>query len=434
MPTPARVVVLPQDEPTLRLMDIQLPDPSPYEVVVQQFATGLCHSQLHQIHSPTPRESALLIGHESTGVVVAKGGRVKHVKEGDRVMTTWLPRDLATADHTPERTWYTLPDGTEATTGRTFMFTFGDNVIADEQHVVPLPDDVPTDVTAIIGCPVMTGAGAVRNTAGVQAGQSVAVFGAGGVGLAAIAAAAVIGATPIIAVDVAEDKLAFAKRFGATIGVDGTASDPVEQNPRTHERRRGLRFRLHGRHRDHAADAGRDEVRGMGRRPRRDRRLGGGAGGAGGPGYGGKAVRTADVPRLAGRLQCAGPGFSAVPGVVPRGPAGPDGAGDAALSAGGDQRGVCGAGAGRNSGAGDHRAVGAGVGPTPHRRPSDSPGADIGLYPGTVPAGSGELAAEATDGGLDAGVADDALLLRPDGLGEAFLRADVPGAPPQHAE
>ena len=229
MPTPARVVVLPQDELTLRLMDIQLPDPSPYEVVVQQFATGLCHSQLHQIHSPTPRESALLIGHESTGVVVAKGGRVKHVKEGDRVMTTWLPRDLATADHTPERTWYTLPDGTVATTGRTFMFTFGDNVIADEQHVVPLPDDVPTDVTAIIGCPVMTGAGAVRNTAGVQAGQSVAVFGAGGVGLSAIAAAAVIGSAPIIAVDVAEDKLAFAKRFGATMGVDATAGDPVER-------------------------------------------------------------------------------------------------------------------------------------------------------------------------------------------------------------
>ena len=229
MPTPARVVVLPQDESTLRLMDIHLPDPSPYQVVVQQFATGLCHSQLHQIHSPNPRDSAQLIGHESTGVVLAKGAQVKHVKEGDRVMTTWLPRDLANADHTPERMWYTLPDGTVATTGRTFMFTFGDNVIADEQYVVPLPDDVPTDVTAIIGCPVMTGAGAVRNTAGVQAGQSVAIFGVGGVGLAAIAAAAVIGARPIIAVDVAEEKLAFAKRFGATIGVNAAAGDPVER-------------------------------------------------------------------------------------------------------------------------------------------------------------------------------------------------------------
>ena len=203
--------------------------------------------------------------------MLATGAQVKHVKEGDRVMTTWLPRDLANADHTPERTWYTLPDGTVATTGRAFMFTFADNVIADEQYVVPLPDDVPTDVTAIIGCPVMTGAGAVRNTAGVQAGQSVAIFGVGGVGLAAIAAAAVIGAAPIIAVDVAEEKLAFAKRFGATIGVNAAAGDPVERDPRPHGRRRGLRLRLHRRHCDRATDAGRDQVRGLGRRPRRHR-------------------------------------------------------------------------------------------------------------------------------------------------------------------
>ena len=227
MPTKFRVAVLPMGASRLVLMDLQLPDPSPFQVTLRQFATGLCHSQLHQMASH--RESIQLIGHESTGVVIAKGRGVKHVKEGDHVMTTWLPRDLANADHTPERTWYSLPGGEVATTGRTFLFTFADHIIADEQYVVPLAANFPTDVTAIVGCPVMTGAGAVRNTVGVQAGDSVAVLGVGGVGLSAIAAAKISGADPIIAVDLNSEKLAFAKRFGATIAVDAVDGDPAEQ-------------------------------------------------------------------------------------------------------------------------------------------------------------------------------------------------------------
>jgi Zn-dependent alcohol dehydrogenase len=107
------------------------------------------------------------------------------------------------------------------------VFTWADHTIADEQYVVAMPNDVPTDVTSIIGCAVMTGSGAVYHTAGVKKGQSVAVFGVGGVGLSAIAAAAVVEANPIIAVDLDDTKLAFAKKFGATHGVNASQGDPI---------------------------------------------------------------------------------------------------------------------------------------------------------------------------------------------------------------
>jgi Zn-dependent alcohol dehydrogenase len=187
MPTPARVVVVPEgaERPTLRVDEVQLPDPGPYQVIVKQYASGVCHSQLHQMHRPRP--APVVLGHESTGVVMAKGREVNHVKEGD----------------------------------------MADVTIGDEQFVVKVPPDTKRDVTAIIGCAVMTGAGAVYYTAGVKKGESVAVFGVGGVGLSAIVAAAVVEADPIIAVDLDESKLEFAKKFGATIGVNASEVDPV---------------------------------------------------------------------------------------------------------------------------------------------------------------------------------------------------------------
>lgn len=224
MPTPARVVVLPKDPGPLQVLDLQLPDPGPYQVVVKQFASGVCHSQLHQMHAPN-RPAPTVLGHESTGIVVAKGKEVDHVREGDRVMVTWVPRDGETTSRAPEPATFEIPGGeTVRTRG---VFTWADHTIADEQYVVAMPNDVKTDVTAIIGCAVMTGAGAVYHTAGVKKGESVAVFGVGGVGLSAITAAAVIGADPIIAVDLDDAKLEFARKFGATIGVNASQVDPV---------------------------------------------------------------------------------------------------------------------------------------------------------------------------------------------------------------
>ena len=91
MPTAARVVVVPQDQGPLTVEDVTLPDPGPRQVVVKQFASGVCHSQLHQMHNP--RKAPVILGHESTGVVLASGSDVTHVKEGDTVMVTWVPRN-----------------------------------------------------------------------------------------------------------------------------------------------------------------------------------------------------------------------------------------------------------------------------------------------------------------------------------------------------
>ena len=223
MPTPARVVVVPQEPGPLRVEALNLPDPGPYQVVVKQFASGVCHSQLHQMHRPRP--SAVILGHESTGVVLATGSQVSHVKEGDHVMVTWVPRDGEHATRRAEGVALDLPGGGKASTGN--VFTWADNTIADEQYVVRIDKGERTDVTSIIGCAVMTGAGAVYHTAGVKKGQSVVVFGLGGVGLSAIAAAAVVGANPIIAVDLDETKLQFARKFGATVGINASEVDPV---------------------------------------------------------------------------------------------------------------------------------------------------------------------------------------------------------------
>lgn len=223
MPTPARVVVVPQEPGRLEVQEVQLPDPGPHQVIVKQFASGVCHSQLHQMHRP--RQAPVILGHESTGVVIAKGREVNHVQEGDYVMVTWVPRDGEHATRPAEPVNLDLPGG--ATARSQNVFTWADNTIADEQFVVKIPKDTKTDVTAIIGCAVMTGAGAVYYTAGVQKDQSVAIFGVGGVGLSAIAAAAVVGADPIIAVDLDDAKLDFAKKFGATIGINASREDPV---------------------------------------------------------------------------------------------------------------------------------------------------------------------------------------------------------------
>ena len=222
MGTPARVVVLPKEKAPMRIEEINLPDPGPSQVVVKQFASGICHSQLHQIHKP--RKGPVVLGHESTGIILKAGSDVTHVAEGDTVLITWIPRNAATADGPP--VWATL-EVSEGLAQSENVFTWADHTIADQQFVVKVDPGIKTDVTAIVGCAVMTGAGAVIRTAGVQAGQSVAILGVGGVGLSAIAGARMAGANPIIAVDLDDEKLEFARKFGATHTLNATNLDPV---------------------------------------------------------------------------------------------------------------------------------------------------------------------------------------------------------------
>ncbi len=222
MPVTTRAAIKVEHGVPLAIEEITLPDPGPDEVLVQLYASGICHSQLHQIHNPRQRTPALL-GHEATGVVLAAGREVTHVREGDRVMVPFVPRDLPDHLTSAPQTTFTLR-GEQHSTG---VYTWAEHALLNEQMVVPLRDDVPTDVTAIVGCAVITGVGAVLYTAQVREGQSVAVFGVGGVGTNILAGARIAGAYPIIAVDLQEGKLGYAKEMGATHVVNASDVDAV---------------------------------------------------------------------------------------------------------------------------------------------------------------------------------------------------------------
>jgi Zn-dependent alcohol dehydrogenase len=234
MSTKSRAAILVEPNKPLVVDQVELPDPAPDQVLVKLFASGVCHSQIHTMRRPARPGQRLpaLLGHESTGVVAAKGREVKHVKEGDHVITTWVDRDNS---NTPlPLVNHALNDRSQsiaAWSGQEVSHsaaTWAEYALASERVVVPMPGDVPTDVTAVIGCAVMTGAGAIINTLQVRPGQSVAVIGAGGIGLCAVAAAAIADAYPIIAVDVAEEKLAFARRFGTTHTINAREVDAVK--------------------------------------------------------------------------------------------------------------------------------------------------------------------------------------------------------------
>lgn len=216
MTTKTRAAIKAKFGEPLLVDEIELADPGDEEVLVKLFATGICHSQLHQIHNPDGPTPTLL-GHEGTGIVLKAGSKVDHVKEGERVMIQFVPRDLPDGMTTANRTKYTW-QGEEHEAG---VYTWAEHALLNEQMVVPMPDDVPTDITAIIGCAVITGAGAALYTAELQPGDSVAVYGVGGVGANVVAGAKIAGADPIIVVDLDEGKLGYAKELGATHTING---------------------------------------------------------------------------------------------------------------------------------------------------------------------------------------------------------------------
>ncbi len=208
--------------------DIDIPDVGPTQVRVSQFATGVCHSQLHELDRPNPAVP-IVLGHESTGVVTAVGSAVTNVKEGDHVMVTWVQRTpIGGPRPIPAKVTYMGKDVAFGAPAAVGTFTWAKDVVVDDQMVVPLDKDVDVFATAPVGCAVMTGVGAAINAAMVRPGESVAVVGVGGVGLSVVAGCAIAGAYPIIAVDLADEKLEFAKQFGATHGINARNGDPVQ--------------------------------------------------------------------------------------------------------------------------------------------------------------------------------------------------------------
>ncbi|MCP5152506.1 MAG: zinc-binding dehydrogenase [Chromatiales bacterium] len=203
--------------------EIELPDPRPDQVRVRMLSSGVCHSQLHQMHNPALGRP-LLLGHEGTGIVVDVGSAVTHVKEGDKCIVTWVSR----VPYRGRPAWEMTGARYRGEAAHGPVYTWSQTVLTSGTLVVPIEDEHPDDLSCIVGCAVLTGAGAVLNTAKVRPGDSVAVFGAGGVGLSAIKAASLLEAYPVIAVDLDDGKLDFARQFGATHTVNASGNvDPV---------------------------------------------------------------------------------------------------------------------------------------------------------------------------------------------------------------
>jgi len=219
--TTRAVLQIEQDGP-LTVDALRLPDPGPNQVIVRMVASGVCNSQIFWMHQP--RQHGMLFGHEGYGVVAQTGRDVPGLREGDHVIVTWLPR-MAGVTRAPDVPIFDLPGGRTAKAPN--VFTWADHALVDELYVRKVPDRAHQDVVSVIGCAVITGAGAVLNTGAVRKGETVAVIGMGGVGLSAIAAASVAGAGRVIAVDLRDAKLDLARKFGATDVVNGSNSDPV---------------------------------------------------------------------------------------------------------------------------------------------------------------------------------------------------------------
>jgi NDMA-dependent alcohol dehydrogenase len=231
----------------LEIEDVEVMPPKAGEALVHMAAAGVCHSDLHvmtgHLYAPLPA----ILGHEGSGIVEEVGPGVTSVRAGDHVLPLWRlscgeceyctgGRPALCPSGTQIRMTGRLPDGTTRfALGDTELkhfagvSSFAEYSVIPEKALLKIPDDLPLERAALLGCAVVTGVGAVLNAAQVRAGTSVAVFGAGGIGLNAIQGAALAGAEKIIAVDLLENKLEYARQFGATHTVNASSGDPVER-------------------------------------------------------------------------------------------------------------------------------------------------------------------------------------------------------------
>lgn len=221
--------------------DIDIDEPQANEVLVKTQASGVCHSDLHFMEGSYPYPLPVVLGHESAGVVEKVGPGVTKVKPGDRVVVAFVTSCGACGFCVTGKP--ALCDNQQALgrfgriklkSGQPLMqfanmSAFAEQQLVHENACVKVPEGVPMEAAALVGCSVMTGVGAVSNTAKIPVGSTVAVVGAGGVGLNIIQGARLAGASRIIAVDLLENKLAAAKEFGATDTVDASKGDAVQQ-------------------------------------------------------------------------------------------------------------------------------------------------------------------------------------------------------------
>ncbi|MFG2077459.1 S-(hydroxymethyl)mycothiol dehydrogenase [Nonomuraea maritima] len=220
------------------LETVVVPDPGPGEAVVNVQACGVCHTDLHYREGGISDDYPFLLGHEAAGVVEAVGPGVTEVSPGDFVILNWRAVCGQCRACLRGRPWYcfathnakqkmTLKDGTELSPALG-IGAFLEKTLVAAGQCTKVSADAPAQVAGLLGCGVMAGMGAAINTGGVTRGDSVAVIGCGGVGDAAVLGASLAGAAKIIAVDVDDRKLDWARGFGATHTVNSREADPVE--------------------------------------------------------------------------------------------------------------------------------------------------------------------------------------------------------------
>lgn len=223
----------------LQIEDVTINKPGPHEVLIRTAAAGVCHSDLHFVEGSYPHPLPAVLGHESAGVVEQVGSEVRTVKPGDHVITC-LSAFCGHCNHCVTGHMSRCVSG-EVRRGKDEeprlgnglnqflnLSSFAEQMLIHEHACVAVRKDMPFDRAALIGCSVTTGVGAVVQTSSVRAGETVAVIGCGGVGLAAINGAAIAGAGRIIAIDMQGSKLNLAKAFGATDVIDASQDDPVK--------------------------------------------------------------------------------------------------------------------------------------------------------------------------------------------------------------
>ncbi|MCG7207675.1 MULTISPECIES: Zn-dependent alcohol dehydrogenase [Streptomyces] len=233
-----RAAVLPAVGAPLTVTEIELPDPGPGRVRVRLAAAGVCHSDLSLSDGTMRVPVPAVLGHEGAGTVVAVGEGVTRLAPGDPVVLNWAPScgrchacalgevwlcadALAGSADVYART----ADGTDLHPGLN-VAAFAEETVVAESCVLPLPPGIPLTDAALLGCAVLTGYGAVHHSARVREGETVAVFGVGGVGLATVQAARIAGASRIVAVDVSEEKEGLARAAGATDYVVASDTTP----------------------------------------------------------------------------------------------------------------------------------------------------------------------------------------------------------------
>jgi S-(hydroxymethyl)glutathione dehydrogenase/alcohol dehydrogenase len=242
-----RAAVLRAPGEAVEVADVVLDEPRGTEVEVAIAAAGVCGSDLHVVVGDWDVPMPVVLGHEGAGVVTRVGAEVDDLAPGDHVVLSWVPQCGRCRQCGLGRPWQcelvatvvapggVLHDGTSRWHGADGdelhhylgVSSFAERVVVPRSGAVRIRDDAPLEVVAVVGCAVATGVGAVRNTAQVPAGASVAVIGCGAVGLSCVQGARLAGATRIVACDVSPEKLEVARRLGATDTVDASAGDPV---------------------------------------------------------------------------------------------------------------------------------------------------------------------------------------------------------------